>query len=400
MAEDKGKAAAKGGKDDKAAEKDPKAKDAKGAAKGGKDAKDPKAGAGKDADKAAAAPAVEEAIGIKGREEVDKLSNTERAAVLLLLLGEEQAADIIKYLDPKEVQALGAAMVAVVDLSQDAVNVVLDDFISTIRRQTTLGLGSIDYVENVLRKALGEDKAASVLGRIMPGSASRGLEILRWMDARSIAEMIRLEHPQVIAIILSVLEYEVAADVLNFLPGESRPEIMQRIGALETVQPAAMKELEQIMKTQFSNNSSAKSSSFGGVKTAAKIMNFVKVDIESKLMSGLVEMDPDIAQRIQDNMFTFDNLINVDNRSIQTLMRNIEPDLLMTALKGADEAVKQKFFDNMSARARVMFIDDMEAKGPLRISDVEEAQKSAMRIARKLADSGELVLAGRGDDFV
>jgi flagellar motor switch protein FliG len=166
------------------------------------------------------------------------------------------------------------------------------------------------------------------------------------------------------------------------------------------VQPAAMRELEQIMKTQFSNNSSAKSSSFGGVKTAAKIMNFVKVDIESKLMGGLVEMDPDIAQRIQDNMFTFDNLINVDNRSIQTLMRNIEPDLLMTALKGADEAVKQKFFDNMSARARVMFIDDMEAKGPLRISDVEDAQKSAMRIARKLADAGELVLAGRGDDFV
>jgi flagellar motor switch protein FliG len=166
------------------------------------------------------------------------------------------------------------------------------------------------------------------------------------------------------------------------------------------VQPAAMRELEQIMKTQFSNNSSAKSSSFGGVKTAAKIMNFVKVDIESKLMGGLVEMDPDIAQRIQDDMFTFDNLINVDNRSIQTLMRNIEPDLLMTALKGADEAVKQKFFDNMSARARVMFIDDMEAKGPLRISDVEDAQKSAMRIARKLADAGELVLAGRGDDFV
>jgi flagellar motor switch protein FliG len=343
-------------------------------------------------------PAIDQGTAAKAREEVDNLSNTERAAVLLLLLGEQQAADIIQYLDPKEVQALGAAMVAVVDLSQDAVNIVLDDFIATIRKQTTLGLGSIDYVENVLKKALGEDKAASVLGRIMPGSASRGLEILRWMDARSIAEMIRLEHPQVIAIILSVLEYEVAADVLNFLPGESRPEIMQRVGALETVQPAAMR--EQIMKTQFSNNSSAKSSSFGGVKTAAKIMNFVKVDIESKLMGGLVEMDPDIAQRIQDNMFTFDNLINVDNRSIQTLMRNIEPDLLMTALKGADEAVKQKFFDNMSARARVMFIDDMEAKGPLRISDVEDAQKSAMRIARKLADAGELVLAGRGDDFV
>lgn len=405
MAEDKAKAAGKGGKDDKAADKDPKAKDVKGGkdAKAGKDGKDPKAAgaAVKEADKSApAVPAVDEGTSAKAREEVENLSNTERAAVLLLLLGEQQAADIIQYLDPKEVQALGAAMVAVVDLSQDAVNIVLDDFIATIRKQTTLGLGSIDYVETVLKRALGEDKAASVLGRIMPGSASRGLEILRWMDARSIADMIRLEHPQVIAIILSVLEYEVAADVLNFLPAESRPEIMQRVGALETVQPAAMRELEQIMKAQFSNNSSAKSSSFGGVKTAAKIMNFVKVDIESKLMGGLVEMDPDIAQRIQDNMFTFDNLINVDNRSIQTLMRNIEPDLLMTALKGADEAVKQKFFDNMSARARVMFVDDMEAKGPLRISDVEDAQKSAMRIARKLADAGELVLAGRGDDFV
>ncbi len=405
MAEDKAKAAGKGGKDDKAADKNPKAKDVKGGkdAKAGKDGKDPKAAgaAVKEADKSApAVPAVDEGTSAKAREEVENLSNTERAAVLLLLLGEQQAADIIQYLDPKEVQALGAAMVAVVDLSQDAVNIVLDDFIATIRKQTTLGLGSIDYVETVLKRALGEDKAASVLGRIMPGSASRGLEILRWMDARSIADMIRLEHPQVIAIILSVLEYEVAADVLNFLPAESRPEIMQRVGALETVQPAAMRELEQIMKAQFSNNSSAKSSSFGGVKTAAKIMNFVKVDIESKLMGGLVEMDPDIAQRIQDNMFTFDNLINVDNRSIQTIMRNIEPDLLMTALKGADEAVKQKFFDNMSARARVMFVDDMEAKGPLRISDVEDAQKSAMRIARKLADAGELVLAGRGDDFV
>lgn len=391
MAEDK-KAAAKGGKEAKPAEKDAKA------AKDDKAAKAP----AKEADKPAspAGPQVDEAVISKTREEVNALSNTERAAVLMLLLGEQQAADIIKYLDPKEVQALGASMMAVVDLSQEAVSMVLDDFIAQIRRQSAFGLGSIDYVENVFRKALGEDKAASVLGRIMPGSASRGLEILRWMDARSIAEMIRLEHPQVIAIILSVLEYEVAADVLNFLPAESRSEIVQRIGALETVQPAAMNELEQIMKTQFSNNSSAKSSSFGGVKTAAKIMNFVKVDIESKLMGGLVQLDPDIAQRIQDNMFTFDNLVNVDNRSIQTLMRNVEPDLLMTALKGADEAVKQKFFDNMSARARVMFIDDMEAKGPLRISDVEEAQKAAMRIARKLSDAGEMVLAGRGDDFV
>ena len=332
--------------------------------------------------------------------ELEALTGTQRAAVLMLLLGEQQAAEIIKFLNPKEVQALGAAMVGVADLSQEAVNIVLDDFVMTLKKQTSLGLGTGDYVEKVLKRALGEDKAASVLGRIMPGQGSKGLEILKWMDARSIADMIRAEHPQVIAIILSVLEYDVAADVLNFLPAESRPEIIQRVASLETVQPSAMEELESIMKMQFASNSSAKSSSFGGVKAAAKIKNFVKVELESGIVKGLSNIDPDLLQRIQDNMFTFENLVGVDNRGIQVLMRNVEPDMLMIALKGAPDFVKDKFFDNMSARARVMFVDDMEAKGPLRITDVEEAQKNVMRIARKLSDAGELVLAGRGDDFV
>ena len=334
------------------------------------------------------------------REEIEGLTSTDRAAVLLLLLGEQEAANIIKYMDPKEVQRIGAAMVSAADMSQEAVNFVLDEFVSTLKNQTSLGLGTSDYVEDVLRRALGEDKAASVMGRILPGQASKGLDILKWMDARAIADMVRNEHPQVIAIILSVLEFEVAADVLQFLPQAVRPEIMQRVAALETVQPAAMLELESIMKKQFSNNSSARSSSVGGVKQAAKIMNFVKVDMESQIMQGLSNLDEDIMLQIQDNMFTFENLVDVDNRAIQTIMRNVDQDLLMTALKGASEFVKEKFFDNMSSRARVMFIDDMEAKGPLRISDVEEAQKGIMRIARKLSDAGDLVLAGRGDDFV
>ena len=334
------------------------------------------------------------------REEIEGLTSTDRAAVLLLLLGEQEAANIIKYMDPKEVQSIGAAMVSAADMSQEAVNYVLDEFVSTLKKQTSLGLGTSDYVEDVLKRALGEDKAASVMGRILPGQASKGLEILKWMDARAIADMVRNEHPQVIAIILSVLEFEVAADVLQFLPQTVRPEIMQRVASLETVQPAAMLELESIMKKQFSNNSSARSSSVGGVKQAAKIMNFVKVDMESQIMEGLMNLDEDITQQIQDNMFTFENLVDVDNRAIQTMMRNVDQDLLMTALKGASEFVKEKFFDNMSSRARVMFIDDMEAKGPLRISDVEEAQKNIMRTARKLSDAGELVLAGRGHDFV
>jgi flagellar motor switch protein FliG len=332
--------------------------------------------------------------------ELEALTGTQRAAVLMLLLGEQQAAEIIRYLNPKEVQALGGAMVSVADLSQEAVNIVLDDFVVTLKKQTSLGLGTGDYVEKVLKRALGDDKAASVLSRIMPGQGSKGLEILKWMDARSIADMIHGEHPQVIAIILSVLEYDVAADVMSYLPPEGRSEILQRVASLETVQPSAMEELENIMKKQFASNSSAKSSSFGGIKAAAKIMNFVKVDLESKIMGGLSQLDPDLMQKIQDNMFTFENLSGVDNRGIQTLMRNVESDLLMTALKGAPEYVKEKFFDNMSARARVMFIDEMEAKGPLRLADVEEAQKQVIRIARKLSDSGELVLAGRGDDFV
>jgi len=376
--------------DDKAA----KDKDAK-AAKGGKD-KD-----GKDTKDGAAAPDITEfTMSDELREELEALTGSQRAAVLMLLLGEQQAAEILRYLNPREVQALGGAMMSVADLSQEAVNVVLDEFVATLKKQTSLGLGTGDYVEKVFRRALGEDKALSVLSRIMPGQGSKGLEILKWMDARSIADMIRGEHPQVVAIILSVLEYDVAADVLNFLPNETRPEVIQRVASLETVQPTAMDELEEIMKKQFSSNSSAKSSSFGGVKAAAKIMNFVKVDLESTIMGGLEKIDADLMQKIQDNMFTFENLSAVDNRAIQILMRNVEPDLLMTALKGAPEYVKDKFFDNMSSRARVMFIDEMEAKGPLRLTDVEEAQKLIMRTARKLSDKGELVLAGRGDDFV
>jgi len=279
------------------------------------------------------------------------------------------------------------------------VNSVLDEFVTTIKKRTSLGLGTTDYVEKVFKRALGDDKAASVLGRILPGQSSKGLEILSWMDSRSIAEMIRGEHPQVSAIILSVLENSVAADVLAYLPPESRAEIIQRVASLEVVQPSAMEELEAIMKKQFSNNSSAQSSSFGGIKAAAKIMNFTKTALEASVMGSLAEIDADLMQKIQDNMFTFDNLVSVDNRGIQVLMRNVEPDLLMIAMKGGSEEVKDKFFGNMSERARGMFRDDMEAKGPLRIADVEEAQKTIMRIARKLSDAGDLVLGG-GDDFV
>jgi len=331
---------------------------------------------------------------------VDTLLPAERAAVILLLLGEEQAAEVITYMSPREVQSLGAHMVAVADLSQEGVNIVLDDFVSTIKQQTNIGLGNKDYVTNVFTKALGDDKAASVLGRIMPGSSSKGLDILQWMDARSIGEMVEDEHPQIIAIILSVLEYDIAADVLNFIPEEVRAEVVHRVAALETVHPHAMEKLEAVMQEQFSSNSSVSASTLGGIKTAAKIMNFTKTDMEGAILGGITDIDGELANKIQDNMFTFENFDGLDNRSVQTLMRSIDNDLLMTAVKGATETVKEKFLSNMSQRARLMFLDDMEDKGPIRITDVEEAQKSILRIARGLSDAGDIVLAGRGDDFV
>jgi len=332
------------------------------------------------------------------RTELATITSTQRAAVLMLLLGEDQAAEIIKFLNPKEVQSLGAAMVAVANFSQEAVNVVLDEFVEHLKKQSTLSMGNTDYVENVMRRALGDDKAASVLGRIMPGQGTKGLDILTWMDARGIADMIKVEHPQVVAIILSLLEPEVAADVLIYLDPSIHAEVIQRIACLDTVQPSAMAELEAIMKMQFSKSASAQSSSFGGIQAAAKIMNLTKTALESSIMSGLNEIDPDIMLKIQDNMFTFENLTSVDNKGIQVLMRAVEPDMLMMALKGASAGCQDRFYDNMSERARGMFRDDMEAKGPQRMSDVEAAQKNIMRMARKLSDSGELILGGA--DFV
>lgn len=327
------------------------------------------------------------------------MSGSQRAAVLMLLLGEQQAAEIVQFLNPKEVSAVGTAMVDVSDLSQDLVNKVLDEFILTIKKQTNLGLGTADYVKNVLKRALGDDKAATVLGKIMPASTSKGLEILQWMDARSIAEIIESEHPQISAIILSVLEGDTAAQVLGLLPEKQCAEIVRRVATLDSVQPAAMKELEGIMTRQFTNTS-AKSSSLGGIETAATIMNFVNSDLSNEVMDSMTETNEALATKIQDKMFTFDNLATVDNKGIQKLLATVSNEVLMAALRGADEVTKDNFLNNMSERARLLFLDDMEDKGPIRIAEVEAAQRDIIRIAKKLSDDGEMVLVGKGDDFV
>lgn len=330
-----------------------------------------------------------------------QLTGTQKSAILMMLLGEEEASEILKNLGPKEVQHLGSAMYSVQGLDQDTVNRVLDEFLDIIKEQTSLGLGAGNYIRNVLMKALGEDKAQSVLSRITPSSSDRPIEILDWMDARAISELIVDEHPQIIALIISYLDFSMGADVLNLLPDDLQPEIIRRIATLETVQPDALRELEDVMQRKFKANTTLRASQVGGVKAAAKIMNFTNQNMEARIMKNIGKDDKTLMQSIQESMFVFETLILSDDKSLQTLLRNVETELIVLALKGADEALRDKLFSCMSSRAAANIMDEMEALGPVRLAEVQEAQKQIIAVARRLSDEGTIVLAGRGgDDFV
>ena len=329
------------------------------------------------------------------------LNGVERAAVFLLTLGEDRASEVLKHMGPKEVQKLGAAMAGLSNVSKNQVSDVMSEFMTIAEDQTALGVGNDDYIRNVLVNALGSDKATGVIDRILFGKNSKGLEQLKWMDSRQIAELVRLEHPQIIAIILAYLDNDQAAEVLAAFPENIRLNIMMRVASLDGIQPSALSELNDIMEKQFAgdNASNVKSSSVGGIKAAADIFNVLEGAVEAEIMEQMKETDPELAQAILDNMFVFQNLIDVDDRGIQMLLREVSTDNLVTALKGADNALKEKIFKNMSKRAGEMLRDDLESKGPVRLSDVEEAQKEIISIARRMTESGEISMGG-GDEFV
>jgi len=329
---------------------------------------------------------------------VENLTGTEKSAILMMLLGEDEAAAVIQNLTPREVQHLGIAMYNVGGVDQETVNAVLDEFLDTIKKQTGLGLGAGKYIENVLTKALGDDKAQSVLGRITPSSSESQIDILDWMDARSISELIIDEHPQIKALIISYLDFGLAADVLTLLPDEIQPDIVRRIATIESVEPVAIKELERVMKAKFAANTSLRASQIGGVKAAAKIMNFTKTDMETRILNEIKKRDRDLMIEIQDNMFVFENLGGSDDRSLQTLLRSVDQDVLVIAMKGADQALQDKLLGCMSTRAAANIRDEMEALGPVRLTEVQEAQKQIINVARKLSDDGTIVLAGRGGE--
>lgn len=342
-----------------------------------------------------------EAMSEDNRTQFERLTGTQKSAILMMLLGEDEASEIVRNLSPKEVQHLGTAMYSVQGLDQETVNAVLDEFLAIIKAQTSLGMGAGNYIRNVMNKALGEDKAQSVLSRIAPSTSARPIEILDWMDARSIAELIIDEHPQIIALIISYLDSGQGADVLGLLPDGMQPEIVRRIATLQTVGPDALTELEKVMQSKFKANTSLRAAKVGGVDAAARIMNFTKQNMEQRIMKDISRNDRELMQAIQESMFVFDNLIMSDDRSLQTLLRSVDNELLVLALKGADEPLREKLFNCMSKRAAANIMDEMEALGPVRLTEVQTAQKEIINVARRMSDEGTIVLAGRGgDDFV
>lgn len=328
------------------------------------------------------------------------LTGVQRAAVLLLSLGEEDAAEVLKHMNAKEVQKLGIAMATISGISREQVLQVMDTFGTALDKRTSLGMGADDYVRNVLVQALGEDKAGSLIDRILLGRNTTGLDTLKWMDPRSIADLVRNEHPQIIAIVLSHLDGDQAADVLKLLPERARADVLLRIATLDGIPPNALNELNEIMERQFAGNQNLKSSSIGGVKVAANILNFMDSGQDQAILGNIAQVDAELGARIQDLMFVFDNLNDLGDRELQALLREVPNDRLGLALRGADAKVREKITRNMSQRAAQILLEDMEARGPVRLSDVEAAQKEILAIVRRLADQGVISLNANSEELV
>ena len=323
----------------------------------------------------------------------------QNAAVLMLALGEEGAAEVMKFLGPREVQKLGEAMTSMKAIPQERVEQVLTEFNDVAASSSTLGLDSDEYIRSVLTKALGDDKASSLLNRILgnTGDAS-GIENLKWMDAESVAELIQNEHPQTLATILVHLEPDQASEILGFFTERLRNDALLRIATLNGLQPAALRELNDVLAKLLSGGGASKKQIMGGTRAAADILNYMSGNNESAAMDYFKNYDADMAQKIMDEMFVFDNLMEIDDRGIQLILREVQSDSLIVALKGANEELREKVFKNMSQRAAEMMREDLESKGPVKLSEVEAQQREILTVVRRLADEGQLTLGAKGEE--
>jgi flagellar motor switch protein FliG len=322
----------------------------------------------------------------------------EKSAVLLLSIGEDEAAEILKHLGPKEVQKLGHAMAALKAVPRERIEQVLDDLHNETSKGSPVAVDEAK-IKAMLTKALGDDKAANLISRILQGGDTAGIESLKWMDPATVADVVKNEHPQIIATILVHLDYDQAGEVLKLFTERLRNDVLLRIATLDGVQPVALRELNEALTRLLSGSATnVKKAAMGGVRHSAEILNFVGQQAETAILDNVREYDPDLAQKILDEMFVFENLLDVEDRGIQLLLREIQSDSLIVALKGAPPELREKIFKNMSQRAAEMLREDLEAKGPVRLSEVEREQKEILKIARRLADEGQLVLGGKGGD--
>lgn len=322
----------------------------------------------------------------------------ENAAILLMSLGEEEAAEVFKHLSPKEVQKLGETIAKMKAVPRERVEGVLEKFSALASEQSMLVTDTDEYVKSVLRKALGDDKANLLIDRILQGSDVTGIESLKWMDPGSVGELLRNEHPQIVAAILVHLDYDQASSVLKTFTERQRNEVMVRIATLDGIQPAALKDLNEVMSKVLAGGDKLRKASLGGVKTAAEMINLMGSSVETAVLDYIREADNELAQKIMDNMFTFDDLEKIDDKGIQALLKEVQSESLVIALKGATPEMREKVFKNMSTRAAETLREDLEARGPVRVSEVESEQKEMLKIVRRLADEGQIVLGGGGDD--
>ena len=323
----------------------------------------------------------------------------EKGAMLLLSLGEDEAAEILKHLGPKEVQKLGHAMAQLKAVPRDRIEGVLDELEDHTAKGSPVPVDE-GVIRAMLTKALGDDRAANLLSRILQGGDTAGIEGLKWMDAPTVADLIKNEHPQIIATILVHLEFDHAGEILKHFTERLRNDVLLRIATLDGIPPNALNELNEIMERQFAGNQNLKASSIGGVKVAANILNFMDSGQDQVILGSITQVDADLGARIQDLMFVFDNLADLGDRELQALLREVPNDRLGLALRGADAKVKEKITRNMSQRAAQILLEDMEARGPVRLSDVEGAQKEILAIVRRLADQGVISLMASAEEMV
>src|SRR3990167_2780859 len=322
----------------------------------------------------------------------------ENAAILMMSLGEEEASEVFKHLSPKEVQKLGEAIAKTKAITRELVDEVVDKFTGIAAAHSLLVSDSGDYVRSVLKRALGDDKAALLIDRILQGGDVSGIESLKWMDPLSVAELLRNEHPQIVAAILVHLDHEQSAAVLMQFTDRQRSEVLLRVATLEGIQPMALNDLNDVLFKVLAGGGKIRKTSLGGIKTAAEIINLLGSNVDTVVLESIRSHDPDLAQKIMDKMFVFDDVINLDDRAIQTVLKEIASETLIVALKGAMPELREKFLSNMSSRAAEALREDLESRGPMRLSEVEAQQKEILKTVRRLSDEGQIVIGGGGDD--